>query len=333
MKAAVLTKLDQPLEIQSLKDPEPGPGQVRIRIHASGVCGTDLHVKHGHVPGIAVPLVLGHEPVGVIDRLGEGVSALKLGDRVGVSWVQSGCGRCDACQRQQVGFCRAGRSWMHNGGGDADFMIAEASGCTLLPDGLDWVAAAPLFCAGFTVMSGYRAANPRPGERVAVLGIGGLGHLAVQVARAMGHPVIAVTGTEAKRKEASALGADEVLVVREHAGNELMAMGGADVILSTTNSMEQVAQAVDGLRPDGRLIAMGVGGAPLTISPFALMFPPRTVKGGSQGARADMVDILTLAASGRVKPVVETYALDDVNRALDRLERGEVRYRAVIEMA
>ena len=330
MKAAVLTQLQKPLELKTLADPEPGAGQVRLRIHASGLCGTDLHVWHGHFP-VKLPAVIGHEPVGVIDKLGTGVTKLRVGDRVGISWQQSGCGRCHYCQEGREQFCRNGRSWVHNGGGNSQLMIGEASGCTLIPEGLAFESAAPLFCAGFTIMSGYRNASPRSGDRVAIIGIGGLGHLALQVAKAMGHHTIAITSTENKRAEARKLGADEVLVVKDHAGKELAAMGGADVVLSTSNSMKQNSQVISGLRPEGRFVSMAVGAEKIEVDPMALLSGQIQIRGASQNLRRDLVEILDLAAAGKVRPVLELYPLAEINKAFTRLDQGKVRYRAVVQ--
>ncbi len=272
----------------------------------------------------------GHEPVGTIDKLGPGVTHLQVGDRVGVHWNQRGCGRCVYCQRGEVNYCQNARSWVDLGGGHSELMIAEASGCTLLPQSIGWEDAAPLFCAGFTVMSGYRNADPRTGDRVAVLGLGGLGHLAVQFAAALGHEVIAVTNSEDKRALAKELGAAEVLVVKEHAGNELMQIGGADIALSTGNSLKQAGEIITGLRPGGRLSIMGVGADPLALDPFALLFRQISVKGSSQHRRSDLVEALDLVASGKVKPKLEVYPLADVNTAMERVDKGKVRFRAVL---
>ncbi|MEJ2719837.1 MAG: alcohol dehydrogenase catalytic domain-containing protein [bacterium] len=329
MKAAVLTQFNTPLEIADVPVGEPGPGQVRIDVRASGVCYTDLHAWHGVLP-ITPPIVLGHEPVGTIAKVGAGVTHLNVGDRVGVSWHQGGCGRCVYCERHQEKYCAEPVSWMQLGGGHAQSMIAEASGCTALPDGLAWETAAPLFCAGYTVMSGYRNASPRPGERVAVVGIGGLGHIALQIAKAMGHEVIAVTGSADKAKEVAEFGADEVLVVRENAGRELMEIGGADVVLSTTNSMKHASEMVDGLLPEGRLVVMGVGQDAIQTSPASLLFKQLVVKGSTQNNRSDLVEVLQLAAEGKVKPKLELYKLDEINGVFDRLSEGRVRYRAVV---
>lgn len=332
MRAAFLTAPDKPLEIRDVDVPEPGPGEVRIRMHASGVCGTDIHVWHGLFP-VEYPLVLGHEPVGVIDAVGPGVTSFRSGDRVGVSWVQGSCGRCGPCQRHHAKYCEEQRTWMNHGGGHRELMIAEATGCTLVPDGLDWAVAAPMFCAGYTVMSGYRNARPRPGDRVAVIGIGGLGHLAIQVAKAHGHEVVAITSTAQKQSEARELGADEVLVVKEHAGEELLAMGGVDVVISTSNSMKQNSQVLAGLRPEGRLATMAVGEGAIEIDPMLALTRQIQVIGSMQDDREDLVDVLELAAAGKVVPKLELYGLDEVNKLMERQRDGKVRYRGVMQIA
>ena len=201
MKAMLMTAVNQPLSPRDIPDPQPGPGQVRIRLHATGVCGTDIHIWHGELP-VPLPIVPGHEPVGTIDAVGPGAASLKPGDRVGVSWFQGGCGRCPSCQKKKLKFCAEPKTWITNGGGYADYMIAEANGCALLPEKLAWDNAAPLFCGGFSAMSAYKIARPQAGERVAVIGIGGLGHLALQIAKSMGHEVVAITNTSGKAADA-----------------------------------------------------------------------------------------------------------------------------------
>jgi D-arabinose 1-dehydrogenase-like Zn-dependent alcohol dehydrogenase len=248
---------------------------------------------------------------------------------VGVSWMQKGCGRCRACQEHRR-FCVSPQSWANLGGGNSQLMLAWAEGCTLVPAGVRSEDAAPLFCAGFTVASGFRAARPRPGDRVAVLGIGGLGHLAVQYAKALGFEVVAVTGTEGKRKDALAMGADDVVVAGAHAGKALLAAGGADVVVATTNSAAQVTQAFSGLRPEGRFVNLGALDGPVQLTTADLMFPPKELLGGSQGDRRELVEILDLLAAGKVKPAVETYPLEKANEVRDRLAAGKVRYRAVL---
>ena len=248
MKAFMLNAACQPLELVDVTEPRPGPGQVRVQLRATGVCGTDLHVLKGELP-TPLPIVPGHEPVGVVDMVGEGVRSVRTGDRVGVSWFQAGCGRCMYCSRRQPTFCAEPITWMRNGGGYAEYMIAETDGCTPLPDGLDWELAAPLFCAGFSAMSAYRASRALGGERVAVLGFGGLGHLAVQISKALGHDVVVLTTTADKVLDARRQGADEVVFVKEHAGRELAKAGGADIILSFSPDMKRNSQALEGYFP------------------------------------------------------------------------------------
>jgi D-arabinose 1-dehydrogenase-like Zn-dependent alcohol dehydrogenase len=276
--------------------------------------------------------VLGHEPVGSIDALGPGVSGLAVGDRVGVVWVQRGCGKCIHCARARDVYCPEPITWEQNGGGFAQYMIAEATGCVHLPDGVDWIPAAPMFCAGFTVMSGYRNANPRPGDRVAILGTGGLGHLALQIARAMGHEVIALTSAADKVESLKALGADEVMVIGQHAGRELRDRGGADVILATSNNMKQTGQALSGLRDGGTLVSMAVGDEPFQVKPTLALTRQLTIKGSSMNQRADIIEVLDLLARGKIRPVLEVYRLEEANTVFERLDRGAVRYRAVFDL-
>lgn len=329
MKAFVLAAVKEPLKIQDRPTPEPGPGQVRVRLHASGVCGTDIHIWNGELP-LPLPIVPGHEPVGVIDAIGPGVTSVKAGDRVGVSWFQGGCGRCAYCQKKRTRHCTEPKTWISNGGSYADYMIAEAEGCTLLPDNLAWDTAAPLFCGGFAAISAYRAARPQTGERVAVIGIGGLGHLAIQVAKALGHEVVAITNSASKVQDAKNLGADEVLVIKNHAGQELTDMGGADIILSFSPDMKQNSQALLGLRPDGRFVTTAPGAEPIQVDPTSTLFKQISVIGSAHNDKADLIDVLNLAAAGKVKPMLETYPIDNLNNVLTRLAEGKVRHRAVV---
>ena len=253
-----------PIDQQSLgapggATPEPGPNQVLIKIRASGMCYTDVHQTRGEIPS-PFPRTLGHEPVGEIVAIGAGVTARKVGDRVGVPWVQSSCGRCEWCLRGKPMFCaEALGTSMQLAGGHAEYMLAYADATMPLPEGLSFEQAAPIFCAGYTVWSGLRWAAPQPGERVAVIGIGGLGHLAVQYAKAAGFRTIAVSHSPDKDRLIRELGADEV--VRD--GTGLAGAGGADIVLGTSNSMDAMADSIRGLRPDGRLVIMGAEAKPL----------------------------------------------------------------------
>lgn len=332
MRAAVISQFNAPWQIREMPDPRPAPGQVLIRVRASGMCGTDVHVHHGVFP-LQAPFVAGHEPTGEVVELGAGVTDLKVGDRVGVFWNQKGCGHCEVCQQGRGDRCREVQTWMHVGGGNSELMLAWASGCALLPEGVSFEDAAPIFCAGFTVMSGLRNGTPKPGERVAVLGVGGLGHLAVQFSKALGLETFAITGQEDKRQELRALGADEVVLTGDDVGRSLSAVGGADIVLSTTNSAKQISQAFAGLRPGGRLVNMGLADGALSIDPATLMFGQRELRGSTQDERSDLYEALQLVARGKVKPSIETYPLARVNEVRERLEAGKVRYRAVLQHA
>jgi len=286
-------------------------------------------VWNGELP-VPLPLVLGHEPAGVIDATGPGIRLPKVGDRVGVSWFQAGCGRCRYCQIKQAKFCAEPKTWITNGGGYAEYMIAEAEGGTLLPDGLEWEQAAPLFCGGFSAMSAYRAAKPQPGDRIAVIGVGGLGHLALQVAKVMGHDVVAITNSPDKQHDAKSMGADDVLVIKDHIGQELARRGGVDVVLSFSPSMKQNSQALEGLRPGGRLVTTAVSAEPIEGNPVQMLFKQTSIIGSAHNDPADLVDILGLVARGKVKPLLEIYPLAEINRVLARLIEGKVRHRAVV---
>jgi D-arabinose 1-dehydrogenase-like Zn-dependent alcohol dehydrogenase len=330
MRAAVITKYNADWELKTLPDPRPSAGQVVIKIAACGLCGTDLHVHHG-LFGLPLPIVAGHEPVGEIVELGAGVVDFKVGDRVGVHWSQKGCGRCRVCQTGNQAHCAQAQSWMNLGGGNSELMLAWASGCTLLPEGLAYEAAAPIFCAGYTVMSGLRNAEPKPGERVAVLGLGGLGHLALQFSRAVGLETWAITGQASKVDELKAMGASDVLLASAEPGPAMTDAGGFDIVLSTTNASKQVSSAMGGLRRNGRLVSMGVTtDGPITVDPMSLLLGQRQLRGSSQDEKSDLVEALDLVAAGKVKPVLETYPIARVNEVRERLKQGKVRYRAVL---
>ena len=242
-------------------------------------------------------------------------------------WVQRTCGRCEWCARGKPLFCeRSLGTSVQMAGGHAQYMVAYAEATMLLPDGRAYEQAAPLFCAGYTVWSGLRWAQPQPGERLAVVGIGGLGHLAVQYAKAAGFTTIALSHSADKDKLIRELGADEI--VRD--GKGLAAAGGADVILGTSNSVEAMADSLTGLRPDGRLVLMGFENKPLPIPPGDLIMRRIRILGSSQNDREHLYEALQIAAAGKVKVMAETYSLDEVTKAYERVAEGKVRFRAVI---
>jgi len=265
--------------------------------------------------------------VGEIVAVGMGVQTRRVGDRVGVPWIQTTCGRCEWCLRGKRLFCagQVGTGGLMPGG-HAEYMLAYADATLLLPDGLSYEQAAPIFCAGYTVWSGLRWADPKPYERIAVVGIGGLGHLAVQYAKAAGFFTIAVSRSPDKDKAIRELGADEI--VRD--GRGLADAGGADVILGTSNSNDAMADSILGLRPDGRFVLMGFEAKPLQISPGDLIIRRLRVLGSQQNHPEYLYEALEYAAKGKVKVITETYPLKEIGRAYERVTNGQVRFRAVI---
>lgn len=326
MKAAIVPFVNGRWTVKQVPMPEPGENQVLLKIRASGMCYTDVHQTRGELPG-PFPRTLGHEPVGEIVALGPGVRTRKVGDRVGVPWIQASCGRCKWCLRGRPMFCAEQiATGAQMSGGHAEYMLAYADATVLIPDSLSYDQAAPIFCAGYTVWSGLRWADPEPGERIAVVGIGGLGHLAVQYAKAAGFTTVAVSRSPDKDKLIRELGADEI--VRD--GKELAAAGGADVILGTSNSMDAMAESVQGLRPDGRFVLMGFEPKPLPIPPADLIMRRIRIIGSQQNGPEYLYEALNFAAAGKVKVMAETYRLDEINTAYERVERGQVRFRALI---
>lgn len=336
MQAAVVPGVNEPWTLQEIPTPRPGPGQVLIRVRASGICHNDVWLTRGVFPFPAGdPAVTGHEPAGEVVEVGAGVTSRQVGDRVGATWVQGTCGRCDYCRLglpvtgQAAMSCVAPvMTGMTAPGGHAEYLAVPASSTVLLPDGVPYELAAPMLCAGYTAWSALRAAEPRPGDRVAVLGIGGLGHLALQFSRACGFETVAVTRTADKHDLSRKLGAD--LVVGN--GDELRAAGGADVVLATGTSYPAATDALTGLRPNGRLVLAGIDPTgSFTIAPDRQFFAlGHRVIGASHDGLDHLAEALDLVAAGSVTPMVEVFAKEQVAQAVDRVADGDVRFRAVV---
>jgi alcohol dehydrogenase len=328
MRAALVTAVNGPWEVKDVPRPEPGANQVLVKMHASGVCYSDVHETLGHIPG-SFPRILGHEPVGEVVAVAPGVASRKVGDRVGVPWIQATCGRCEWCLRGRKMFCAQQKSTGVNlQGGHAEYMPMYADATFLIPEGVSYEQAAPIFCAGYTVWSGLRWARPQPHERVAVLGIGGLGHLAVQFAKAAGFVTIAISHSPDKDKMIRELGADEI--VRD--GKGLAAAGGADIVLSTTNSTPSMVDSIQGLRPDGRIVIMGADSKPISLSIMDLLSKRIQVIGSQQNAPEYLYEALDFVAKGKVKTITETYPLGEAVKAYQRVAEGKARFRAVLTM-
>jgi alcohol dehydrogenase len=325
MKAAIVPSPNAAWVVKDVPTPQPGPSQILLRIHARGICYTDVHQTRGELPG-AFPRTLGHEPVGEIVAVGAAVTTRKVGDRTGVPWHRT---TCEWCFRGKPMFCAdAIGTSVQAGGGHADYMVVHADAAILLPEGLAYEQAAPIFCAGYTVWSGLRRGEPQPGDRVAVVGIGGLGHLGIQYAKAAGFHTIAVSRSPDKDQLFRELGADEI--VRD--GQGLARAGGADIVLGTSNSADAMADSIQGLRPDGRLVVMGIASKPLPVSPIDLTLKRLKIIGSQQNGREYLHEALAFAASGKVRVATETYRLDEIRKAYERVEKGEVRFRAVVTM-
>ena len=326
MLAAVIPSINAKWEVRKVTTPQPGANQVLIKMHASGICYTDVHVTHGEL-GVKFPFTIGHEPAGEIVELGEGVTTRKIGDRVGVPWVQSTCGRCEWCQRGKSFFCpNQIATGVNIAGGHAEYMVAYAGATQLIPDEVSYEQAAPIFCAGFTVYSGLRMADPKPHERIAVVGIGALGHLGIQYSKAAGFETIAVTHSKDKEELAYKLGADSVV----SDGESLLKEGGADVILSTSNSYRTTAESIKALRPDGRVILMGFSSTDtLTVSP-EILFKRGRIIGSTQNDREHLYEALDYSAKGKVKVMTEVFPLEEISNAYDKVANGNVRFKAVV---
>ncbi|MFG2813591.1 alcohol dehydrogenase catalytic domain-containing protein [Streptomyces sp. NPDC048410] len=334
MKAVVMTGANQPWEVQEVPTPVAEPGQVLVKVRASGMCFTDVWATQGY-GGDIYPQTPGHEVVGEIVAVGDGVHGREVGDRVGTTWVQSACGRCDYCRKnlpltgQTAMNCVAPRTTGFAAqGGHAEYIAIAAGGTVLLPDDLSFEDAAPMMCAGYTTWSALRDADPQPGERIAVVGIGGLGHVALQLAKASGFETIAVTHSPDKHDLAVELGADHVVA----GGKELHDLGGADVLLITTNAFEAAEEAMAGLRPGGRVVLSGLDFTrPFSISsegiPFHMM--RQKVIGSTHGGQHYLSEVVDLAGQGKVKPIIETFSLDQATEAYDRLASGKMRFRGV----
>ncbi|GIF07041.1 alcohol dehydrogenase catalytic domain-containing protein [Actinoplanes siamensis] len=339
MKAAVVPAVGQRWELREVATPRPGPGQVLVRVHACGVCHNDVWLSRGVLPFPPLdPVITGHEAVGEVVEAGPGVTARRPGDRVGVTWVQGTCGRCAYCRR---GLPLTGQSGMNCAepvmtgvtvpGGHAEYVVALVSGTVPLPDELDYETAAPLLCAGYTAWSALRASRAAPRERVAVLGLGGVGHLAVQYARACGFETVAVTRSAEKQELARKLGA--ALVVAD--GTQLRESGGADVLLVTGTSYAAAGEALAGVRPNGRVVLAGIDpqGA-FTIGPRDMVWANRLqIVGSTHNGPQELHEALRMAAEGAVTPLVETFDREQVAEAVDAVERNEVRFRAVVRYA
>ena len=312
--------------------PEPGPGQVRLRVEACGVCHSDAATVEGGFPGISYPRVPGHEVVGRIDALGSGVQGWAIGQRVGVGFLAGSCGYCEFCRNGDLVNCRNQEyTGIHHDGGYAEVMIAEARGISSIPDELTSVDAAPLLCAGITTYNALRNAGLRGGDLVAVQGIGGLGHLGIQFARHMGFRTVAIGRGSEKEKLAKDLGAHIYIdTAVDDAAAVLQRMGGARAILATATSGDAMGPLVSGLSARGKFIVVGVPQEPIQLNAFPLVFGGRSIYGSLTGTPIDSEDTLSFSVLENIRPMIETAPLEQAVDAYARMMQGKARFRMVL---
>ena len=309
----------------------PGPGQVRIRVEACGVCHSDAATVEGQWPGLVLPRVPGHEAIGRIDDIGSGVTTWSVGQRVGVGFLGGEDGTCEACRRGDTAYCHNPiMTGITTDGGYAEVMIAEARALALIPDGLESKDAAPLVCAGITTFNALRNAG-RAGDTVAIQGIGGLGHLGVQFARKMGFRTVAIGGGPDKDHLATKLGAHVYIDAKaEDAGAALQRLGGADVILATAPSGAAIASLLPGLKPRGKLVVVGVSDDAIPLAGVPLVFAGRSVVGSLTGRAVEVQDTLDFSVLTDVAPMIETLPLVRAEEAYNRMMTGKARFRMVL---
>ncbi|MBV5242475.1 MULTISPECIES: alcohol dehydrogenase AdhP [Mycolicibacterium] len=335
MQAAVVTAFGEPLVVEERDLPAPGPGEALVKLVTSGVCHTDLHAAHGDWPvKPSPPFIPGHEGYGTVVAVGDGVDDLSVGDMVGNAWLWSSCGRCEYCRTGWETLCEQQR----NGGYSVDgsfgtYMLVDAAYAARIPDGVDPVEVAPILCAGVTVYKGLKVTDTRPGQWVAISGIGGLGHVAVQYARAMGLRVVAIDVDDSKLDLATGLGAEVVVNARtaDVVAEVHRATGGVHGVLVTAVHRDAFGQAIGLARRGGTIVFVGLPPGDFPAPIFDIVLKGLTIRGSIVGTRQDMVEAIDFFARGLVHPTVHTTRLDDINDVFDRMERGQIDGRVVID--
>jgi D-arabinose 1-dehydrogenase-like Zn-dependent alcohol dehydrogenase len=334
MRAVQVSRPKAPLEMVERDVPQPTPGTVRIKVEACGVCHSDSFTVEGLMPGIEYPRIPGHEVVGTIDALGQGVSDFSTGERVGVGWHGGQDGRCDACRRGEFFACRLHLvTGITSDGGYAEYMIARSEALARFPEGMSPVDSAPLNCAGVTTFNALRTSGARPGDVVAVLGIGGLGHLGVQYAAKMGFRTVAIARGPDKDDLAKRLGAHHYVdSAARDAAAELNKLGGAKAILATAPSAKAASVLVAGLRPRGRLLVVGVSPDPIEAPPPVLIGGQISIEGHYSGTGIDVQDALEFSNLTGVKSINEVFPLERAPEAYQRMMSGKAVFRDVLAM-
>jgi D-arabinose 1-dehydrogenase-like Zn-dependent alcohol dehydrogenase len=334
MRAAQVSKAGAPLEMVDLPIPEPGREQVRIKVQACGVCHSDSVTVQGLFPGISFPISPGHEVIGTVDKLGEDVDQWQVGQRVGLGWYGGHCGKCEPCRRGDLVLCRKmiipGVAYS---GGYAEYLVCPAEALAAVPESLSSAEGAPLLCAGITTLNALRNSGARAGDLVAILGIGGLGHLGVQFASKMGFETVAIARGADKASFAKQLGAEHYIDSNAGSiGEALQKLGGAKLILSTVTDAGTISAAAGGLGYNGKLVIVGIPAEPIQVSVGNLIMNRQTVSGWPSGTAIDSEDTLRFSALENVLPIIERYPLEKAPEAYERMMSGKARFRVVIEM-
>jgi D-arabinose 1-dehydrogenase-like Zn-dependent alcohol dehydrogenase len=334
MKVAQISKPGGDFEIVEREIPNPSAGEVRIKVQACGVCHSDVFVKEGLWPGIQYPRVPGHEVAGVIDEIAAGVTGWKVGQRVGVGWHGGQDNTCLECRRGHFLYCRnpkvAGISY---DGGYQQYMVAPVEALAAIPDTLSDAEAGPLLCAGVTTFNALRHSGASPGSLVAVQGVGGLGHLAIQFANKFGYKVAAIGRGPENSVLAKKLGASVYIDSKAvNAAAELQKLGGAQAILATAPNSKAMSDLIDGLAPNGEFIVVGVSSDPIAVTPLQLIVGERAIQGSAVGTPTDSEDTLRFAELSGVRPMIETYPLERAQEAFARMMSGDAQFRVVLTM-
>ena len=336
MRAAIVREFGQPLSIEEVAVPEPGPGQIQVKIEASGVCHTDLHAADGDWPvKPTLPLIPGHEGVGYVSAVGAGVTVVKEGDRIGVPWLHTACSHCDHCLSGWETLCESQQNSGYSvDGGYADYALADPAFVGRLPDNLSFAEVAPVLCAGVTVYKGLKETDTKPGDWVVVSGIGGLGHMAVQYAKAMGLHVAAVDIKDDKLVLAERLGADLTInaATADPVTEIQKAIGGAHGALVTAVSPRAFGQAIGMVRRGGTISLNGLPPGDFPTPIFDVVLKRLTIRGSIVGTRLDLQESLAFAAEGKVKANIATEPLDNINAIFDRMRQGTIDGRVVLTM-
>jgi D-arabinose 1-dehydrogenase-like Zn-dependent alcohol dehydrogenase len=335
MKVAQVARPGSPIELVERDVPQPGPREVRIRVLACGICHSDVFTKEGLWPGIQYPRVPGHEIAGIVDEVGAEVKSWTRGQRVGVGWHGGHCGVCRACRRGDFINCIVLRiPGISYDGGYEEYMVAPAEAVALMPDSIADAEAAPLLCAGITTFNSLRHSGARPGDLVAIQGVGGLGHLGIQFANKFGYRVAAISRGKENEELARKLGAHHYIDSQaSNPAEELQKLGGARVILATAPSGKSMTALIDGLGTDGKMVVVGASVDAIEVTPLQLIGGRKGIQGWPSGTATDSEDTLNFAVLRGVRPMIEKYPLERASEAYERMMSGKAEYRVVLTMS